>query len=334
MRGHGCYWWLIGLIIFAGLCCTGCPGSIDPLEIARTKETLEEAQKEFVAVEELDAMPQYEPQYLEAHENLQQAWTYFDQTRLTEAYLSALKSLKASRQILKDYFLKKAKQAEETKAEIEIIQQKDPDTPLKDLLPQLDEILKYADLVREEKIEPSPDIVIEFSKRTDQIDTIKRTIAQATLESDFSFDPGQYELNDKGKEKLQQFAAKILRQKNEHLVLYPDKTVVVRIKTVGFTDEVPFREGTSLVKKLIEGFESVVPDSGIDRRRFLNQRLSSLRARTITDYFNRQINDPRIVIEQDIVGKGEELPPDVPPPHPISDPRRRICKIYSYVIAK
>ncbi len=121
--------------------------------------------------------------------------------------------------------------------------------------------------------------------------------------------------------------------------MYPDKNVTIRIKAVGYTDEVSFREGTNLVKTLIAGFENIVPISGIERRKFLNQRLSSLRAQTIGDYFRNLIVQSeqqfqKVFVEQDIQGKGEELPPDVNAPYPISDPRRRICKIYSYVIAK
>jgi len=89
----------------------------------------------------------------------------------------------------------------------------------------------------------------------------------------------------------------------------------------------------------MEGVENDVPTAYPGRRQFLNQRLSEFRARTIGEYLVQIITrnegeDSWITIEQEIVGLGEEIPQDLPEPHPLADPRRRMCKIYSSITTR
>jgi outer membrane protein OmpA-like peptidoglycan-associated protein len=316
---------------------SGCPPQSGP-GLVETEEKVEEARDHVETVERMKE--DYYSDFMEAQSELENAEDKLEKRKIPDAYMSATKSLEASKRILKKFYLDTVTKAVETvKAEIKETTENDPDNPLKDFLPQLDEMLEYAERIQSGQEEVSLVKIRDYTEQTAHIVDSKQKFVEEKIESDISFDLGKYDLSETGKAALQRIVNKIIASKEENLSQYSDKTVNIKITVIGHTDEVGFREGTKLVKALINGFEDLVPQSGVDRRRFLNQRLSALRAKTIGDYFKEHIlqtgeDNPRILIELDIVGKGEDLPPDVLPPHPTSDPRRRICKIYSYVIAR
>jgi hypothetical protein len=91
------------------------------------------------------------------------------------------------------------------------------------------------------------------------------------------------------------------------------------------------------VKKLIEGVEREnIPRGYPEKRKFLNQRLSAFRARTVSEYLVQLLvqQNRQGQVEQEISRLGEELPPSITAPYPIEDARRRICKIYEYVVGQ
>jgi hypothetical protein len=82
-----------------------------------------------------------------------------------------------------------------------------------------------------------------------------------------------------------------------------------------------------------------MPEAQPARRRFLNQRLSELRAKMIGEYITQMLKQaqqgtPPPQIQQDLVGLGEELPAGLKSPYPLSDPRRRICKVNAYIMKR
>ena len=106
------------------------------------------------------------------------------------------------------------------------------------------------------------------------------------------------------------------------------------VKTVGFTDEVPVTSPSLIQDLLADVLPDLVPEPALERRLFLNQRLSEFRARTVNEYAVEQLHlldqgTSVVAIDTDIVGKGEALPTkeDVTPPYLTRDPRRRVCKI-------
>lgn len=210
---------------------------------------------------------------------------------------------------------------------------------IKKFLPELDATLDYAEQIQHDsKTIEDVRAIDHLSEATEMTEDIKGNIL-LTLNSDFSFSLGKYELSGEGKAELDRLIEKIIQTKEEYLLQYPDKNVTIKIKVISYTDEASFRKGTALVEELIEGFEQNAPQDGIERRKFLNQHLSILRAKTIGEYVQQRIleaeeRDSDVSIEQEIIGKGEEIPPGINPPYPARDPRRRICKIYSYVIAR
>lgn len=327
-----CLLFLVSIVLLSGCAAQTGPGLIE------TQVKVEEARDHVDTVDRMK--DEYYDDFLMAQSKLEDAENNLERKKIPEAYSAALKSLEASKRILKQFYLDTVTTlVHKAKNEIEETTENDPENPLKDFLPQLDVMLDYAEQIQKDPKAVDLVKVVDYLGRTTQIRENIKANTKLTLDSDISFGQGKYDLSEKGKSALQELIRKIIATKDNYLRQFPDKTVTIKIKAVGYTDEVGFREGTNLVKKLIEGFENVVPQGGIDRRRFLNQRLSTFRAQTIGDYFRQLVlqdeqDNSRVVIEQDIVGKGEELPPDVPQSNQISDPRRRICKIYSYVIAK
>ena len=112
----------------------------------------------------------------------------------------------------------------------------------------------------------------------------------------------------------------------------------MKIVVRGYTDRLRFNEINPLFKKLTKSAQAPLPPKSQPkkRRQFLNQRLSELRARSISNYIVQQLlyyhqDDLNFIIDPNPVGIGEILPSGVKPLKSASDPNRRICKIYFYI---
>ena len=324
---------LMFLIVTIGLL-SGCPPQQG---IEETQRIITEAEVYLKAVESVEGNNSYPEDYREAIKEVTSAEEYLKKKKVSEAHTAAVNSLNISKQILESIYTNQiAPLAEKMRLEIEKITNEDPDDPLKDFLPQLDMMLDKAERLQQEQEEIALNKVVDYLGQVTQIIENTRELIHETLETDISFGLGQYELSPVGKRILLEFVKRILTNKEAILSLYPNRQVTIKIKVVGYNDETGFREGTVLTKMLTEGVEGMIPQNDIERRKFLNQRLSEFRARTIGEYLKEVIfqSEPQnSQVQLDIIGRGEEIPPGVESPYPKSDSRRRICKVYSYVIA-
>lgn len=320
---------------------TGCPTNSMYTE-TETEEKVEEAKDHFEMAERVQARETYYNEYLVAQTELQKAEVNLEKRKIPEAYLSAAESIRASKAILKKFYLDTfAAAVEKLKAEIEVAVEKDPDNPVKDFLPQLDNMLDYAAQLQSGQQEVSPERVNTDTTRLIAIADSKQRLIEEKLESDISFPLGSYELEEQGKFALAEIVRKIVMRKDENLSQYPDKSVTIKVKVVGYTDETGFRDGSPLIGTLMAHCSTIPTQRGLQQRQALNRCLSELRANTISNYlFGLLVSqipelDSDVFIEQEVEGKGEDIPPGVPAPYPpTKDPRRRICKVYSYVIAR
>ncbi len=335
-------------LIYAGiallLLLAGCVGPPLKYEYFETEEKVDEARKHVITIEQFNAGGEFVPDEAIARTELSEAEINLRHRKLNEAYISAANSIEASKRVLRDFYVSRiATLVEDLKEDIEEAQRVDPDTPTADFLKELDNMLEYARHIQKNPQAVKLDIVVSYTEQAVQVKKLVDGMVQKQLESDISFALGKYTLSKQGKTALKIIATSIVGIKEEYLKLYPDKTIVVGIKVVGYTDTSGFREGTNLVKNLTRGFEFAAPQSGVERRRFLNQRLSQLRAENIGEYFRDLVlqSEPlpaRIMIESNFEGKGEKLPPGLSVTYSssasVEDKQRRICKIYSYVIAR
>ena len=315
----------------------GCSGTIS----SEVQKAVRDARAHFEIVNSLEVQGAFPDDYLEAQRKLVEAENYL-QAQSDKALPPAKQSLTASQRILRQFYGNTITPlAKRAKAKIEEIAEEDPENPLKEFLPKLDELLDYS-----EKVESGEEIIALTRVLEDLEDVININDntdknLNTTLESDVTFDTGKYELSEKGRKVIRDFFRDVLTEQREHIDQFIKKSITMKIKVVGYTDQQGFRKGTQLVKKLTEGSnEEHIPKQSVDLRRFLNQRLSQFRANIIGEYVRQlvELTDSQIYIELDTVGLGEELPPDVIPKYPASDSvedsRRRICKIYTYVIAR
>jgi len=328
------------LVIYVVGLMAGCEPPPQEPDFYKTQEMVETAKAQADTAVVLDSEGQYRLDVQQAKTGAVEAETKLNLRRLSEAYASAMSSLQASKRVFKQFYLDRvARLAEQSKQAIEIEIQKDPDTPLKNLLPDLDRILDVASLLANGQTEISPEMLTADLTVAVQTENIIEGITKGKMESDFSFEPGKYALSTQGTAYLRKIVEQIAGQIQGLQRDYPDKTIAVEIKVVGYTDEQPFREGTNLIKELTAGVESLAPQQGAARRQFLNQRLSQFRAQRISDDFKRLLAgamrlSAQVDIHEEVIGQGEQIPDGVFAPYPEFDPRRRICKIYSYVIAQ
>jgi len=329
---------LILLCAFVIVLTVGCQQQkLDPIQSQKTERLIGRARVQLETVENLGTKDTYPNDFTEAKIELTNAEAALKMDNLDGAYDAAMRSLSASQRILKQFYIDTvAKLAQNAKDEIHEVTEKDPENPLEEFLPKLDNILEYSKDLESDIEIVSVNKVIEDLDQVIEINYSTETIVSETLSSDISFEKGEYELSEEGKLALQDIVGKILKNKEDYQQQHSKKTIVVKVKAVGYTDQVGFRPGTELIRNLTEGCEDKVPEDRGENRKFLNQRLSFFRARTISEQFKTEIleADAESVIEDDVVGLGEDLPPDVPEPYPTNDPRRRICKIYSYVVAR
>ncbi len=201
--------------------------------------------------------------------------------------------------------------------------EENPATPLKKLIPKLDEILQYANRVQGDNQELESMSLVKAASIASDLRVYESDIKssqQEKLQSDISFALGKSELADEGKVALDKFADKIVAIIENNLKLFPDKKILLQIDVYGYTDS--------------SGF---LRDRGDRQKRLqLNQRLSELRAKSVSNYLDQSLSSrikpylQHVSLQPGkIIGKGEELPAGVIPSSQVNDPHRRICQIFS-----
>lgn len=323
----------IVLLIMVMVISIGCGPAVKEVSLLEEiQKTIDQARYNLDVVERLQVEEMYARDFQEAHNELILAENYLRENRHDQAYLSALNSLAASQRIFRQLYQDRiAESDQQPKEEIRRIFYDDPNNPLREFLPILNEILDYAD-----KIEG-----IDFTKVLEDLEKVAQIggDARATskmLVTEISFAPGEYSIASDGNRVLRKLSEALIADKHKLDRLYPDKTFVIKTKIIGYADQLDFREQSGLLSKLMEGVSEQIPQNQVERRQFLNQRLSVLRARETSTHLEQFIlqANPELSqrqIEQETTGLGEEIPPEVSPPYPKSDPRRRICKIYGYI---
>jgi outer membrane protein OmpA-like peptidoglycan-associated protein len=320
---------LVGLV-------TGCTAGVSP----QVQQVVNEARAHFQVVESLEADESFPDDYREARQKLSEAEGYLhSEFSKDKALTPAKQSLSASQRILQNFYRNTITPlARKAKTEIEKITEADPDNPLQDFLPKINDLLDYSEAIEDGTEILALNRVIRDLEDVINIKHNADTNVNATLASDVSFDTGKYALSARGKQLLRDFFSGIIAQQRDYLDHYADQTITMRIKVVGYTDQQGFRKGTALWQALLEGVEEQFPTEPIQQRRFLNQRLSHFRANTISGYIRNLIEaqETDVFIEQNIIGRGEDVPPGItvsyPPEDSVADGTRRICKIYSYVL--
>ncbi len=331
---------IIGIALSVAVFAGGCASA----PVAGVREAIKEAQEAFLTMDNVvDEGKKNTDDYQEAKAKLDEALRYVESnSNQDEAKVAAQQSLNASQRILTDFYQSTiAPLARTARKQIEGITEQDPDNPLKEFLPKIDELLDYS-----AKLERGEELIAlnKVLEDLEEVITIKHNTDEnisATLDSDISFDPGKYELSEAGKLVLKDFFKGIVAKQQDYLAQFSSgKSVTMKITVIGYTDQQGFQKGTALVKTLTEGMEGTEPDKPLELRRFLNLRLSQFRADTIGDYIREVVEqtDSRVSVEQNNIGRGEDAPLGVnfsyKDSDSVSDSSRRICKVYSYVIVE
>ncbi len=312
---------------------SGCSMKFTQEEASRR---VSEAREHFEVVKSLEIKDIYSEEYATAESSLTKAEELLNKGSRDKAVEDAGQSLEVSRKILRKFYVETIGElARKARKELEQKTAGDSDNPLTGYVPKLDSVVSQAQKVEKDEQLVSLNTILDDLKEILQITYSIQTSSAKTLESDISFGPGKHELSDEGKQGLRTFLEKIVSDKETYLSKFPDKKVTTKVKTVGYTDEVNFTEGTERIKNLTDGLENKVPRAQPDRRQFLNQRLSEFRARSVAGYIESFISkgsneNQRFRVDTEIVGHGEKIPANVPAPYPVQDPRRRICKVYTY----
>ncbi len=218
----------------------------------------------------------------------------------------------------------------------------DPTSQFGDVLEKLNSI---KDVIYEIQRGNAPYDEKRLSEYMDKIQEIEANIRNAVdkvFSSDVFFGLGKYkieDLSDEGRNSIQEFTRAIAEtQVNSFRKVFPDRCLVIVLKAVGYADETPLGDELSeILKREISG---PLPDDPEERKKMLNQKLSWLRARSISEHIQQQLESmpetENIVIGlPDIQGMGEEYPyaeESADPPYQSQDERRRICKIYSRIL--
>lgn len=320
----------LGLFILCG--CTFFSG----FTAKEVQERIDEARNYYEAVTGLEEAQGRSDELKSAADFLKEAESRFRIGRRKAAAESAENSLAVSRKILSRYYNETiARLAGKIRTELEKKSEGDPDNPLTEYVPQVDEILDYAG-----RISGEPHIV-QLAKVLDDLDNvlqitrIVRSNQSRTLSSDVSFNAGEYSLAERGKEIIDSMISDMLENMRH---FDTGKGITLNIRIVGYTDQLNFGKGTELVKNLLQGAKEKMPDKEPERRKFLNQRLSHFRAEHIGNHIRKRIEKtdrknlpPLMKTRLDSIGRGEQMPVHLPSPYPVSDPRRRICKIHVYI---
>ncbi|MGV8057542.1 MAG: OmpA family protein [Smithellaceae bacterium] len=212
------------------------------------------------------------------------------------------------------------------KEEIQKKQEENPATPLKKLIPKLDEILQYANRIQANTQELENLSLVKAASISSDLRLYEEDIKssqQEKLQSDISFALGKFELAEEGKAALDKFADKITASIDSNLKLFPEKPIILQIDVYGYTDSSGFlRDGGNRQRRMI-----------------MNQRLSELRAKSVSNHLNQSLSSRMKPYQEKVsiqpgktIGKGEELPSGVPVSSLVNNPQRRICQIFSTAV--
>lgn len=325
-----------GLLLLLIICLLSACAFLSGFTAEEVQKRIDEAREYHNAVKGLETDEVQSADYQQAGAFLAAAESRFRMGRRKAAAASAEKSLALSKKILSRYYNDNiARLARKVRNELEIKSQGDPDSPLTDYIPRVEGILTYAQKVRGEPHIVRLEKVLSDLEDVLQITRTVRSNQSRTLSSDISFRAGEYRLSEQGKETVRLMIGDMLENLKNFI---NEKGTTLNIRIVGYTDQLNFGRGTGLVADLTEGVKEGMPGQEPARRIFLNQRLSLFRAENIGNYIREQMekNGPGklpdgVNIRVDTMGRGEQIPSGLSSPYPVSDTRRRICKIHVYI---
>jgi hypothetical protein len=247
-----------------------------------------------------------------------------------------------SQKILAQYYLEEVvSEAQKTKQRVDAVVQRDPDNAIKEFTIRLEDDLEYAEQVQDDPSLIRIDRITQTyrARRDAEFNLKAQQNLNRTLEFDIFFEKGQYELatlDTNWERVIQTFVDGLVTTINDYTEAFPGHSVTIKIKTVGYTDQLGFREGTPLIAELTEGLAEPVPRRQPARRKFLNTRLALFRAKAINKAIQQRVllsetlhQEARVNIVSAMEGKGERVPLGVDAPYPENDPRRRICRVSS-----
>lgn len=342
MRQH-----IIVLIVGLTLGMFGC-ASVPPTEGPTAQEVQQILETSWLyhdyIAEQLIANEEYEQAVFdEAHERLINADNFFVEGALTKAQILASKSLDTFQQIIGNFETAQyVPELENTLKELEQIVANDPDNPLVEFLPDLEQMLDNAGKQREKLVQGEGRDLEQMRDDIEQFRQLQKIISEGERVEqeigDVSFETGEYNLSDEGKTLLGHFADEIVEMITARRKALPDKDVSVKLKVVGYTDDQGFRRNSKLADRLLAEAGREEPANRKERDTLLNALLSEKRAITISEHLAKGVGNSfqesdQVFVEQESIGKGNAIPPSVEAPHPKEDARRRISRIYSYVIA-
>ena len=333
---------ILGLTFGMFGCAAPPPGGPTAQEVQQTLETAwlyhDYIEEQLIAGEEYEQLV-----FDDAHERLVHADNAFVEGQLTEAHMFASKSLGTFQHILGNFETAQyIPELENTLKELEQIVANDPDNPLVEFLPDLRQMLNNAGKQREKLAQGKARDLEQMQDDIEQFRQLQKIISEGERVEqeigDVSFETGEYNLSDEGKELLGHFADQIVAMIVARRKALPDKDVSVKLKVVGYTDDQGFRRNSKIARKLLEETGQKEPADRKERDALLNILLSEKRAKTISEHLVAGISGSfqkgeRVFIEPESRGKGNAIPPSVEAPYPEEDERRRISRIYSYVIA-
>ncbi len=250
------------------------------------------------------------------------------------------RSFEASQRMLARYYLENFdERARKLSVDLQEAAQKDTDSALGDFVAQVRDIIAYADGLKRDALRVDVVHLIETQHILNDAEILLQVeqMIRQILSSDISFASGKYELADfteEGKAAIRGFIERLLAIRERYPLQYPGQPLIIKIKTVGYTDQVPVKSA-ALIKELTANVPpDTIPAKELERLEFLNRRLSEFRAKTINDYARSILEealrgDAAVRLEAEILGKGEAFPVEgnVSPPYLRKDPRRRMCKI-------
>ncbi|MCK5877635.1 MAG: hypothetical protein KAG43_08365, partial [Candidatus Marithrix sp.] len=133
-----------------------------------------------------------------------------------------------------------------------------------------------------------------------------------------------------------ELADKIIKSTQEMGDKYPNKSIKIILKTIGYTDEIGIVTGGPLEQVIIKNTPRNIEGSPSEKRKQYNQILSKFRASTLNKYIvqhlQQQLSGTNTVeIKAEILGLGEKIPSTTKNNYKSKDPRRRICIISPFI---
>lgn len=222
-----------------------------------------------------------------------------------------------------------ARLAQRARKALEERSRRDPEDPLAERIPRLDAVVAHGDRLAANPPVVSVRRVLGDLKTVLSVSDSLQASWRRTLPVDDTFVSGTDDLSAAGAATLDALAGSVreatIPTGNEGMPVH------YRVKVVGYTDQLNFGRDTPLVTQLTHGVEDEVPEADPERRQFLNRRLSRFRARAVADALADRLDGDGVAVTVEAVGRGETVPPGVPPPYPAADPRRRICRVFVHL---